>query len=113
MKRKREIIGVVLLGLFLAYFSASFIFVPKAPHLKDQDTSVVKLENHDAALSHGLLRSASSENAEDAIYFFDEFNVISCLESFHTTSQQNTLASLANSQFDTHDIYLSLRRLQI
>lgn len=112
MKRKRKIIGIILSGLFLAYFSASFIFVPKAAGLKDQDTSIVKLETSEGCSTHGLLRSAS-EHTEDAVKFFDDFATISYVESFHTLSQQNRFESLENSKFRTYDIYLSLRRLQI
>jgi hypothetical protein len=111
MKRQRKIIGIVLSGLFLAYFSASFIFVPKAPGLKDQDVSIVKLENNDECLTHGVLRS-SSEHTEDALKFFSEFTV-SFLEDFHTVEYQNRLEQLESSRFRAHDIYLSLRRLQV
>ncbi len=111
MERKRKFIGIVLSGLFLAYFSASFIFVPKAPGLKDQDTSIVKLENNDECHTHGVLRS-SSEQAEDGIKFFDDFSA-SFLSEFHTVVHQNRLEVLENSQFHTFDIYLSLRKLQI
>lgn len=101
----------MLSGLFLAYFSASFIFVPKAPGLKDQDISIVKLENNDECHTHGVLRS-SSEQAEDAVKFFDDFSV-SLLSAFHTVTNQNRLEALENSQFHTFDIYLSLRKLQV
>lgn len=111
MKRKRKLIGIVLLGLFLAYFSASFIFVPKAPGLKDRSTHIVKLEKNDGNLTHGMFR-CSSEQAEDAVKLVGDFT-ISFLEDFHTASHQNRLLSLQNSQFHTFDIYLSLRRLQI
>ena len=111
MKRKRKIIAIVLSGLFLAYFSASFIFVPKAHGLKDQDTSIVKLESNDGNHAHGVLRS-SSEHSEDALKLFNDFTV-SFLESCHTVLQQSKLESLENSRFGDYDIYLSLRRLQI
>ena len=102
MKRKRKIIGIILSGLFLAYFSASFIFVPKAPGLKDQDTSIVKLESNDGAHTHGVLRSAS-EHSEDALKVFGDFTV-SFLEDFHTGLQQSKLESLESSQIRTQDI---------
>lgn len=111
MKRQRKFVGIILLGVFLAFFSASFIFVPKAPGLKDQDTTIVKLESNDADYSQSLLRS-SSEHSEDALKFFNDFT-ISFIASFHTEQQQSRLASLENSQFNDQDIYLSLRRLQI
>ena len=111
MKRKRKLIGIILSGLFLTYFSASFIFVPSAPGLKDQDTTIVKLESNDNGLKHGVLRS-SSEQVEDGLKLFNDF-AFSSLAGFHTVEQQNRLEVLANSQFHTYHIYLSLRRLQI
>jgi len=111
MRRKRKIIGIILSGLFLAYFSASFIFVPRAPGLQDWDTSIVKLENHDGSQAHRIIRS-SSEHSEEAFKIFNDFTV-SFLESFHTGQQQSKLESLENSQGGTYDIYLSLRRLRI
>jgi hypothetical protein len=111
MKRKRKLIGIVLLGVFLAYFSASFIFVPKAPGLQDQNTNIVKLENNEGNVTNGMFRS-SVEHSEDAIKFFNYYTV-SFLESFHTASNQNRLEALQNSNFGKYDIYLSIRRLQI
>ena len=93
------------------YFSASFIFVPEAPGLKDQDTSIVKLETNDDCHADGILRSAG-EQTEDAVKFFDEFTV-TFLSGFHTVVQQNQLEVLKNSRFHSLDIYLSLRRLQV
>jgi len=112
MKRKRKIIAIVLSALFLAYFSASFIFVPEAAGLKDQDTSIVRLENHDHNLDQGLLRSSSSEHAEDALNFFND-ETVSFLQDVHTSQQLNQLLVQKNSQFHSFDIYLSLRRLRI
>lgn len=111
MKRKRKLIGIVLLGVFLAYFSASFIFVPKAPGLKDQNTSIVKLESNEGHGTQGMFRS-TTEHSEDAVKFFNYYSV-SFLENFHTAIHQNRLSDLKSSQFLTFDIYLSLRRLQI
>lgn len=111
MKRQRKLIGLVLFGVFAAYFSASFIFVPKAPGLKEQNTNIVKLETNDGNVTNGMFRS-SAEHSEDALKFFNYFTV-SFLEDFHTASHQNRLSSLQGSQFLTSDIYLSLRKLQI
>jgi len=112
MKRQRRLIGIVLSGLFLAYFSASFIFVPKAPGLKDQDTSIVKLEKSDNTSQHGLIRSAFSEQAGDAVNFIDD-ETVSILGFIHTAEQQNQLNAQENSQFHSFDKYLSLRKLRI
>jgi hypothetical protein len=111
MKRQRNLIGILLLGVFLAYFSASFIFVPKAPGLKEQNTNIVKLETNDGNVTNGMFRS-STEHSEDALKLFNYFTV-SFLENFHTVSNQNRLEALQNSEFRTHDIYLSIRRLQL
>jgi hypothetical protein len=111
MKRKRKLVGLILVGVFLSYFSASFIFVPQAPGLQEQNTSIVKLETSKRDLTHGMFRVAT-EHSEDAAKFFNYFTV-SFLENFHTISQQNKLESLRNSVFAKYDIYLSLRRLQI
>jgi hypothetical protein len=112
MKRQRKLYGIILSGLFLTYFSASVIFVPNAPGLKDQDATIIKFENHDEILTHGLIRS-SSEQVEDGVKFFDEFVTISFVANFHTTSQQNALEHLESIQFREYDLYLSMRRLQI
>jgi hypothetical protein len=111
MKYRRKLIGLLLFGVFLAYFSASFIFVPKAPGLQDQNTTIVKLETNDGNLTHGMFRVAA-EQSEDAAKFFDYFT-ISFLEYFHTAAQNSRLVSLQNCQFVQFDIYLSIRRLQI
>jgi hypothetical protein len=111
MKRKRKMIGLILFGVFASYFSASFIFVPKAPGLQEQDTNIVKLETSEGDLTHGMFRVAT-EHSEDAAKFFN-YHTVSFLEDFHTASHQNTLESLRNSEFATHDIYLSQRRLLI
>lgn len=111
MKRQRKLIGLVLFGVFLAYFSTSFIFVPKAPGLKEQNTNIVKLETNEGNATNIMFRS-SAEQSEDAVKLFNYFTV-SFLESFHTVSNQNRLEALQNSEFRTQDIYLSLRRLQI
>jgi hypothetical protein len=112
MKRKRKLFAMILSGMFLAYFSASFIFVPKAPGLRDLDTSIVKLEASDENITQGLFRSAA-ESTEDAIKLFNYFT-ISFLEDFHTVEHQNRLyTSLRSSRFLTDDIYLTHRRLQI
>jgi len=103
--------GLILFGVFLAYFSASFIFVPKAPGLQDQNTNIVKLETNDSNSTHGMFRVAA-EQSEDAVKFFNYFT-ISFLEDFHTAAQQSRLVSLQICQFFHSDIYLSLRRLQI
>ncbi len=112
MKRNRKLFSLILAGMFLAYFSASFIFVPKAPGLKDQDTSIVKLEKNDDHVTQGLFRTAT-ESTDDAIKLFNYFTV-SFLENFHTVTYQNQLfISLQYSRFLTNDIYLAHRRLQI
>ena len=111
MKRQRKLIGIALLGVFLAYFSASFIFGPKAPGLQEQNTNIVKLEASEGNLTHGMFRS-TTEHSEDAVKLFHYFTV-SFLENFHTASNLNRLESLQNYTFRTYDIYLSLRRLQI
>jgi hypothetical protein len=110
MKRTRNLIGITLLGVFLTYFSASFIFVPEAVPLRDVDTSIVKLENNDGNFAEGMFRSA--EHAEEEVKFVGDYT-ISCLADFHTVLQQSKLESLQKSRFYTHDRYLSLRRLQI
>ncbi|HZY82425.1 MAG TPA: hypothetical protein VFE50_23025 [Cyclobacteriaceae bacterium] len=111
MKTQRKQLGLILLGVFLAYFSASFIFVPEAPPLKEVETSIVKLESNDENVGQGLFRAAS-EQSEDAVKVFGDYTV-SFLESFHTVVQQNQLESLQNSCFHKIDRYLSLRQLLI
>jgi hypothetical protein len=113
MKRKRKLIAIVLSGLFLAYFSASFIFVPDAAGLKEQDTCIAKFERNDDGLTQGLLRSSTEQTEDDAVKSFNDFTTISYVESFHTLSQQNQYESLENLRFRPYDIYLSLRRLQV
>ncbi len=112
MNKKRSFCALVLSGLFLTYFAASFLFTPEAPSLQDESEVIVKILPSDKNVSQGLFRM-STENVENAIKLFNFFQV-SSLADFHTLTQQNQFErSLEGARFITTDIYLSIRRLQI
>ncbi len=112
MKKKQRYFALVLSGLFLTYFAASFLFTPEAPSQQDEAEVIVKVAPSDENVSQGLFRM-SSENVENAIKVFNFFQV-SSLADFHTLTQQNQLTSSDESaRFIADDIYLSIRRLQI
>lgn len=112
MKLKRNYTGLVLLGLFVAYFAASSIFVPPAPGLKEITSRIVTVQCGDDHGTNEAFRfsSASEEDETRTVDFF----FVSHLESFHTSLQLSKLTACQEISLTLSErLYLSNRSLLI